>query len=84
MITEPRELTDAEGDQLSTYMTAQVTASTTNNTVYTWAITSTDGHTSGGGEAQLQNVRLWTTVESANGYKAIMAGFSPAIPVAVF
>ena len=82
MITDPRELTEAEGTQLTTYLTAQVTAGTTNNIVYTWVVTSTDGHAPD--EPGGQNVRLWTTSESATGYQAIMAGFSPAIPVAVF
>jgi hypothetical protein len=84
MITEPRELTEAEGTQLANYTTAQTNAGTTNNAVYTWTVASIDGHAPDPDQIVNQNVRIWTTVESANGYKAIMAGFSPSIPVTVF
>ena len=81
MITAPRELTEAEEEQLATYLAAQVTAETTNNVVYRWGVTSTNGHSP---EYESQNVRLWSTSESATGYQALLAGFSPAVPVAVF
>ena len=76
MITNPRTFTAAESEALTTYCTAQVTAGTTNNTVYTW-LTNAD-------PSMPQNVRIWSTSESAAGYQSIIAGFSPAVTVAVF
>ena len=73
-ITTPRELTESESSQLTSYVSTQVTAGTTNGNIYTWQISASG----------TQNVRMWSTSESANGYKSIMAGFSPAIPVAVY
>ena len=74
-ITAPREITEAEQTQLTNYLLAQETAGTTDDTVYIWS-TNLD-------EAAV-NVRMWSTLESATGYQAIMAGFSPAIPVALY
>ena len=76
MITEPRDMTEAESTQLSDYITAQKDAGTTNGAVYVWDTVVEAIPT--------QNVRIWSTSESATGYQAILAGFSPAIPVTVY
>jgi len=73
-ITVPRVLTEAETSQLASYISAQTTAGTTNGQVYKWSNTA-DTTT---------NVRMWSSTESANGYQSLLAGFSPAIPVAVY
>jgi len=82
MITDPRELTEAEGEQLTTYITAQVTAGTTNGNLYTWALAVVPGPDPA--PAGSQNVRMWSTSESATGYQTILAGFSPAVSVSVY
>ena len=73
-ITTLRDLTTEEATQLNDYVATQVTANTTDGNIYSWT-TST---------LETQTVRMWSTSESATGYQAIMAGFSPAIPVAVY
>ena len=77
-VPEPRELTEAEQTQVDSYVSAQMTAGTTNGDRYVWTINSTP-------EVELdQKVRMWGTIESATGYQALFAGFSPAVPVALY
>ena len=75
MITAPRELTEAERAQVDSYTIAQTTAGTTSGQLYAWTvITSGDP----------QSVRMWSNTESAAGYQSLLAGFSPAVPVAIY
>ena len=76
MITAPRDLTEAELQQLDTYLEAQVAANTTNDLVYNWIINKTPD--------TVQSVRIWTTSASATGYQALLEGFSPSVPVMVY
>jgi hypothetical protein len=76
-LSAPRTLTDAESTQVTDYVNAQITAGTTDGNRYGWPILATD-------PAIVQNVRMWSTSESANGYASIMEGFSPSIAVAVY
>ena len=76
MITAPRDLTEAEMQQLDTYTEAQVAANTTNDLVYNWVLNKAPD--------LVQGVRIWTTSASATGYQAILEGFSPPIPVMVY
>jgi len=75
-ITALREFTEAEQTQLTNYLEAQTTAGTTDGNVYNWPFNNDYGLP--------QNVRMWSTSESATGYQAVLAGFSPAIPVSVY
>ena len=75
-ITATRELTEAEETQLTNYVEAQLTAGTTDGNVYNWSFNN---------DADLpQNVRMWSTSESATGYQAVLQGFSPSVPVSVY
>lgn len=74
-ITAPRELTEAEKAQVDSYTTAQTAAGTTSGQLYAWFI-STSGNQ--------QTVRMWSNTESAAGYQSLLAGFSPAVPVAIY
>jgi hypothetical protein len=82
LIPTPRDLTAGESTQVDSYMTAQQTAGTTNGNLYTWALALAPGPDPA--PAGSQNVRMWSTSESATGYQALFAGFSPAISVAVY
>ena len=75
-ITTPRTLTEAETGQLDSYVSAQTTAGTTDGNRYVWSTMPDSEGT--------QTVRMWSTSESAAGYQAVLAGFSPAVPVSVF
>jgi len=76
MITEMRDFTEAETQQLGVYIDAQLAAGTTNDIVYRWVINKAPDRE--------QNVRIWGTSESATGYQALLEGFSPPIPVLVY
>ena len=77
-VPEPRDLTEAEQTQLDSYVSAQMTAGTTNGERYVWTINSAP-------EVELvQKVRMWGTIESATGFKTLFAGFSPAVTVALY
>ena len=75
MITSNRDLTESETTQLENYINAQKSAGTTNGVIYTWNISSSE---------TTQPNRLWGSVESANGYKDLLASFNPAILVSVY
>ena len=76
MITEARDFTEVEMQQLGVYIDTQLAAGTTNDIVYRWVINKTPDRE--------QNVRIWTTSASATGYQALLEGFSPAVPVMVY
>ena len=75
-ITALRDFTEAERTQLTNYVEAQTTAGTTDGNVYNWLFNNDSDVP--------QNVRMWSTSESATGYQAVLAGFSPAVPVSVY
>jgi len=79
-VSEPRNLTEAESAQVDGYVSAQMTAGTTNGDRYVWTINS-DPEVE---PVQKQKVRMWGTIESATGFKTLFAGFSPAITVALY
>ena len=70
-----RILTDSEQAAVASYVTAQKSAGTTPGDGYNWQIAQSENS---------QPVRMWGTLESANGYKNIFAGFSPSITVSVY
>jgi len=74
-VTQSRELTEAESAQVNSYVSAQITAGTTDGERYVWTTMTPDVN---------RSVRMWGTVESATGYQALFAGFSPTIPVAMY
>jgi len=74
-LSTARELTAGESASLTNYVTAQTTAGTTDGNRYLWPIFNSE---------QGQSVRMWGTIESANGYKAVAAGFTPPVDVKVF
>ena len=77
-VPEMRELTEAEQAQVDGYVSAQMTAGTTNGDRYVWTINSEP-------DVELvQKVRMWGTIESATGFKTLFAGFSPAMTVALY
>ena len=77
-VTQVRDLTEAESAQVNSYVSAQMTAGTTNGDRYVWTINSEP-------DVELvQKVRMWGTIESATGFQTLFAGFSPAVPVAVY
>ena len=78
-ITELRDLTEAELGQVNSYVSTQTTAGTTDGQRYMW----TTSHSSPTPDLT-RYVRMWGTIESATGLQTLMAGFSPAVPVAVY
>ena len=81
-ITTPRTLTSEESTQITSYISAQQTAGTTNGSLYAWTLATAPGPEPT--PTVTQNVRMWSTSGSATGYQALFAGFSPAIPVSVY
>jgi hypothetical protein len=74
-LTVQRSLTEAERTEMTAYVDAQTTAGTTDGNRYLWSMMD---------NSDTQNVRMWGTIESANGYKSIGAGFNPPIVIAVY
>jgi hypothetical protein len=74
-ITAARELTESEATQLTSYVSAQATAGTTSGQLYVWPVSNSE---------TVQTVRMWSNSESATGYQTLLAGFSPAVPVAIY
>jgi len=72
-----RDLTTEEQAAIDNYVNGQVTAGTTDGNLYLWTI-------SGSEAATFKAVRMWSTIESANGYKAIAAGFTPPVDTKIF
>jgi len=75
-----RELTSEEVTTRDNYLAAQVSAGTTDGNLYSW-VYNMNSET---GASQEQQVRMWSTLESVNGFKAVFAGFSPPIVIAVY
>ena len=74
-----RDFTEAESAQVDSYVSTQTTAGTTDGEKYVWTTSPTSPM------PNLERyVRMWGTIESATGLQTLMAGFSPAIPVAVY
>jgi hypothetical protein len=74
-LNSTRELTPGEHTTIDNYVSGQVTAGTTDGNLYQWTISESNA---------IQTVRMWGTIESANGYKALAAGFTPPIDAKVF
>ena len=74
-IVNSRELTASETAERDAYVAAQVTAGTTTGQKYLWGIPGTETYLS---------VKMWSSIESANGFKDVYASFNPAIEVAVY
>ena len=74
-LNNTRELTPGEHTAIDNYVSGQVTAGTTDGNLYQWTISESNA---------IQPVRMWGTIESANGYKALAAGFTPPIDAKVF
>jgi hypothetical protein len=73
LYVKDRDFTEAEQAVVNSYMQTQVTAGTTNGVRYTWGIIEQ------GPEGAKQTVRMWSNIESANGYKDILAAFNPPV-----
>ena len=67
-----RVLTEAEQASLDNYTAGQVTAGTTDGNLYEWTVNSTDGQ-----PISTNKVRMWSTLESGNGFLAIGSTFTP-------
>jgi hypothetical protein len=78
-VIQSRDLTEAEQTQVNDYISAQTNAGTTDGERYVW----TTGPTSPIPDLS-RTVRMWGTSESATGYQALFAGFSPTVPVAMY
>ena len=83
-VPTPRELTEAEQAQIVSYVEAQITAGTTNGERYVWTTMMTPVLGASEAPAASRSVRMWGTVESATGYQAVFAGFSPTVTVAMY
>ena len=66
-----RTLTSAERSSINGYIVDQITAGTTDGNLYQWTYQSGD-------TPVIQNTRMWSTTEAANGYIAVCNSFSPA------
>jgi len=63
-----RALTTAEQASVDEYMSAQTTAGTTDGNLYGWSVVN----------SELVGIfRIWSTLESGNGYLALANSFSP-------
>jgi hypothetical protein len=74
-----RDLTEAESAQVDSYISAQITAGTTDGERYSWTTSSSSPTPD-----ISRSVRMWGTIESATGYKTLFAGFSPTVPIALY
>ena len=72
-----RDLTTEEQAAVDNYVSGQVTAGTNDGNLYLWTI-------SGSEAATFKAVRMWGTIESANGYKALTDTFTPAVTCLIF
>lgn len=66
-----RVVTEAEQAQITSYVQGQVAAGTTDGNLYTWSYEVT---------AELngsERVRMWSTIEAANGMLAVVNSFTP-------
>jgi len=80
LATTGRELTPEEQATRDNYLAAQVSAGTTDGHVYSWAYNVNPEE----GTSQQQQVRMWSTAESANGFKTLFANFVPPVVVQVY
>ena len=78
-ITVPYTFTEAEQAQLNSYISAQMTAGTTDGEKYGWTTSATSPTPD-----LYRIVRMWGTSESATGYQTLCAGFSPAVSVSLY
>jgi len=78
-VIQPRELNEAESAQVNSYLSAQITAGTTDGERYVWTASPTSPTPD-----ISRSVRMWGTSESATGYKTLFAGFSPTVPIALY
>ena len=74
-----RTFTEAEQATLDSYLAEQTAAGTTDNNKYRWVISADDTL-----PLQTRTNRMWSTIESANSYKNLLASFNPAVLVAVY
>jgi type IV secretory pathway component VirB8 len=77
-MTTQRYLTESESAEISSYVNTQQTAGTTDGNIYSWTVNNNPDLTN------VPNIRMWGTIESANGYKNLLAGFNPVIIVSVY
>jgi hypothetical protein len=76
---DQRALTESESAQLASYISVQQAAGTTCGQRYNWPLTTNNDTL-----PSVQPTRMWSTTESANGYKDLFASFNPSIPVSVY
>ena len=74
-----RDFTEAEKAAINSYVAGQKAAGTTDGNIYRWTVESQDPAV-----PDSRTTRMWGSVESANGYKDLLASFNPAIPASVY
>jgi len=77
-VDKTRAYTESEQAAVDGYISAQQAAGNTNGNVYEWSIVTQNE------ESVSSLVRMWGTIESANGLKDLNASFNPPILVLVY